>query len=269
MRTLKAVSTVSLMDACREVFKMKIPDSGRLGWSPILRSEWGYYTPDEVYEAVLLNLVDENTDWLDVGCGHRLFPSNPRLEELLAIKCRSLTGIDPDPAVHFHKHLSDRQQCTIEEFSVDRKFNLISIRMVAEHVENPSAVTFKLSDLTSEDGRVVVYTVNKWSPISLLAAVSPTSFHHLVKARVWGTEEQDTFPTFFRMNTRKDLQRVFEANGFMEEAFLCLNDCRTFGGWKPTATLELALENLLRTTGLPYIDTCLLGIYHKKARKKD
>ena len=36
-----------LIDACKEIFRLKIPPSGLLGWSPRLRSQFGYYTPDE------------------------------------------------------------------------------------------------------------------------------------------------------------------------------------------------------------------------------
>jgi 2-polyprenyl-3-methyl-5-hydroxy-6-metoxy-1,4-benzoquinol methylase len=142
---------------------------------------FGYYTPDEVYEAVLMRLVGVDTDWLDVGCGHELFKSNPRLSQILAARCRSMTGIDPDPAVHQHRWLRHREQCTVEAFQADRRFDLISMRMVAEHIENPDATVGKLGELIREGGRVVVYTVNRWSPVSLLAAATPTRFHAAAK----------------------------------------------------------------------------------------
>src|SRR6478672_5919285 len=45
-----------LIDACKEIFRLKIPPSGLLGWSPRLRSQFGYYTPDEWYEAENLSV---------------------------------------------------------------------------------------------------------------------------------------------------------------------------------------------------------------------
>src|SRR4028119_1955916 len=46
------------------------------GWGPRLRDRMGYFTPDDWYEATVWNLVGPTTDWLDVGCGRDLFPSN-------------------------------------------------------------------------------------------------------------------------------------------------------------------------------------------------
>src|SRR3954471_734310 len=94
-----------LAEACRETFRLKMPESGPLGWSPKLRSQFGYYTPDEWYEATLFCLVDEKTDWLDVGCGHDLFPSNPKLADVLSARCYSLMGVDPDDAIRRNRWL--------------------------------------------------------------------------------------------------------------------------------------------------------------------
>ncbi len=229
---------------------------------------FGYYTPDEVYEAVLMRLVGTDTDWLDVGCGHELFESNPRLSQILAARCRSMTGIDPDPAVHQHRWLHHREQCTIEAFQTDRRFDLISMRMVAEHIEDPAAAVGKLGELTREGGRVVVYTVNRWSPVSLLAAATPTRFHAVAKNHIWGVAEDDTFPTFFCMNTRRSLRQVFEGNGFVEEEFLRLNDCRALARWRLTAFAELLVERVLRAVGLRYPEYCLLGVYCKTATRQ-
>jgi 2-polyprenyl-3-methyl-5-hydroxy-6-metoxy-1,4-benzoquinol methylase len=190
------------------------------GWAVRMRARFGYSTPDEWYEATLLSLVNPRVDWLDVGCGHDLFPSNRKLAQVLSARCGSLTGIDPDPAIHRHPWLRERHQCRLDEFETDRQFDLISMRMVAEHITDPDAAVAKLSALTRPGGRVVVYTVSRWSPVSLLAAMTPTWFHARVKQAAWKTPDDDTFPTLFRMNTRKDLRRVFGKRGFFEEYFL-------------------------------------------------
>jgi hypothetical protein len=80
---------------------------------------------------------------------------------------------------------------------------------------------------------------------------------------VWGSLEQDTFPTLYRMNTRKELRRLFIKSGFAEESFFYLNDCSTFSRWKWTTILELSAERMLRSVGLRYPEVCLLGVYKK------
>src|SRR5947208_2800014 len=76
-------------------------------------------------------------------------------------------------------------------------------------------------------GKVVAYTVNRWSPVSLAAKAIPFGLHHAFKRALWRTEERDTFPVAYRMNTRGALRRAFGAHGFREAGFAYLDDCRT------------------------------------------
>jgi 2-polyprenyl-3-methyl-5-hydroxy-6-metoxy-1,4-benzoquinol methylase len=256
-------SNKALARARREVFRIKTECFDRLGWSPRIRQYFGYFTPDEWYEAAVLLLIDKDTDWLDVGCGRALFPSNSNLERLLSSRCRLLVGVDPDDNIMEHALLHERHKCTIEQFDAQRQFDLITLRMVAEHVVDPLVTVAALGRLTRKGGRVIVYTVDKYSIISLTAAVTPLVLHQWARALLWGSSEQDTFSTLYRMNTRKDLLQLFSACDFVEENFYYLNDCSTFGRWKFTTILELCAERVLRGLRLRYPEVCLLGIYRK------
>lgn len=46
------------------LFEIKYGHPSVTGWSPRQRLEFGYFTPDDVYEAVVAKLVDEKTVWL-------------------------------------------------------------------------------------------------------------------------------------------------------------------------------------------------------------
>jgi hypothetical protein len=136
--------------------------------------------------------------------------------------------------------------------------------MVAEHIADPEAAVAKLRELTRDGGRVVIYTPSKWAPVSLVAAATPMWFHHAAKRILHGTVPEDAFPTVYKMNTRRALNQIFASHGFVEESFLYLNDCRALAGWRITSLLELSCERVLRAIGLPYPETCLLGVYRKK-----
>jgi hypothetical protein len=142
-------------------------------------------------------------------------------------------------------------------------FDVISLRMVAEHIANPEAAIAAFSRLTKPGGRVVIYTVSKWAISSLVAAGTPLGFHHLIKAVLWRTQPEDTFPTVYRMNTRARLRQLFAAGGFREDEFLYLDDCRSFAGWRIGSVLELSAQRAFRAIGVPYIDVCILGVYRK------
>ena len=206
---------------------------------PALQARFGYHTPDEWYEAALASLVTEDTDWLDVGCGWRLLPQNQRLAQALAARCRSVAGVDPDPSIQRNPLLDEKHQCRLEDLDTDRRYNLISLRMVAEHIANPDAAIAALGRLTTEGGLVVVYTVHKWAPVSLATATTPMWLHHLAKRFLWGSKPSDTFPTVFKLNTRKRLMRIFATHGFREESYSLLDDCRTFQRWEMCLRAEL------------------------------
>ena len=58
------------------------------------------------------------------------------------------------------------------------------------------------------------------------------------------------------MNTRGGLRRCFAAAGMVEEAFLRLDDCRTFAKFEALNRAELAMMRACRAVGVPY--PCLL-----------
>lgn len=258
----KSVSRIS--EATHEIFQIKVGSSGRLGWSPRIRQHFGYFTPDEWYEAVVFRLINNDTEWLDVGCGKDLFPSNRNLAEILSARCRLLVGVDPDDNIKENDLLHEKRQCAIEEYDTTKQFDVVTVRMVAEHVVDPQITISVLNKLTRSGGNIVIYTVSKHSPVSLIAAMTPIAFHRAIKTFLWRTSPEDTFPTVFRMNTRKELLRLFSLYGFAEEKFLYLNDCRVFERWKYAMILELAVERALRAVGLRYPEVCLLGVYRKQ-----
>jgi hypothetical protein len=136
--------------------------------------------------------------------------------------------------------------------------------MGAPHITTHESAGATLGRLCRRGGRVVVYTVSKWSPASLMAAVTPMVVHHAAKKLLWRTAPEDTFPTAYRLNTRVALRRHFAGAGFAEESFVYLDDCRAFARWKVTSALELSLQKMLHGIGLRYPELCLLGIYRKQ-----
>ena len=231
------------------------------GWGPRLRARFGYYTPDDVYEACVSRHVNSKTEWLDVGGGRDLFPGNETTVRLLAARCRRLVGVDPSENILENPYLHERVQSTIEEFRPETRFDLVTMRMVAEHLVSPRAAVESLARLLKPGGVAIVYTVNKWSIITALSWVTPFRVHQLVKGWLWRTEDRDTFEVAYRMNTRKDLKRVFEDAGFRETDFLYLDDCRTTVRWQLANRFELSVWKALHAIGLHYPETCLLGIY--------
>ncbi|MEQ8659212.1 MAG: class I SAM-dependent methyltransferase, partial [Gammaproteobacteria bacterium] len=220
-------------DELEAIFDIKYRRAAQLGPGPALRLAYRYFTPDDHYEAVVRRLVGPHTRWLDVGCGRNLFPSNQALARELSERCAELVGVDPDDTLQENPFVHRKLQGFVEEVvSTDERFDLVTFRMVAEHVTEPEPLLRALRAIVVPGGHVVVYTVNRWSPVPLLTAVTPFALHNPIKYVLWRTEAKDTFPTAFRMNTRTRLRQLFEAHDFREAGFSYLDDCRTFQGFR-------------------------------------
>ncbi|HLU40459.1 MAG TPA: methyltransferase domain-containing protein [Planctomycetota bacterium] len=250
-------------DALAAVFVQKYGTDERLGWGPAMRRRFGYHNPDDHYEAVVRALVDERTRWLDVGCGRELFPSNRSLAAELAARCARLVGVDPDATLDENRYVHERVRASLQDYDGGEAFDLVTLRMVAEHVTDPPAVAAAIARALAPGGFAVVYTVDGWSPMPLLTRLAPMRVRHVVKRFLWRTEEKDTFPTAFRMNSRARLRAVLGAAGLEEVAFAWLDDCRTLGRFRAGQWLELCAWRALRALGLRYPERCLLGVYRK------
>jgi SAM-dependent methyltransferase len=257
------LESVGLEDQLRRLTRIKHGPNGKTGWGTDLRLKFGHYTPDDYYESCVESLVDDRTEWIDVGGGKTIFPSNPRLAKLLVERCRRMVAVDPSANVHENQFAHARYQTLLEDHHDSQRFNLATMRMVVEHVERPHAFVNKLGQLVRPGGVAIVYTVNRWAPVTVLSAATPMWFHHVSKRILWSTREEDTFPVKYLMNSRSRLKAVFVGAGFREVYFRYLDDCRTLARWKATLAAELTVWNALRSVGLHYPETCLLGVYER------
>lgn len=262
-RTNELVETLPSRFELATAFTEKYGAVDNMGWMQRLWSRVGYFSPDNYYEATVSKLVFPQCDWLDVGCGRNVFPGNERLACRLAQRCGYLLGADPDETITQNTQVHEKVRATVESLRTDRQFDLITLRMVAEHIEQPELAVASLARLAKPGGLVVVLTVNRWSPVAWAASLIPHALHHPIKHALWKTEEKDTFRVSYRMNTRKQLARFFGAAGFRERAFDYLDDCRSLYRFAWAHCAELLLRHLFRSVRLPYPENCLLGVYER------
>jgi len=247
----------------RALFLQKHGKPEATGWAPSRRFRFGYFTPSDVYEATVAKVVAAGCRWLDVGGGRSMFPENPTLARTLAERARVVVAVDPSGNVHDNDLVHERINSTLEGFTTDTPFDLATIRMVVEHVENPSEFVASLSRAVKPGGIVVVLTVNLWSPVTFVSRLVPFRLHHAVKKLFWGGFEEDTFPAHYRMNTRLQLAGLFEQAGFVERDFRKVGDLSVFGKFRVLNYVELLLWRALDAVGVSYPENCLIGVYQR------
>jgi SAM-dependent methyltransferase len=256
------LETLSTEDRLQRLAEIKHGPDGNAGWDTTLRMKFGHYTPNDYYESCVESLVDCATRWIDVGGGDAVFPSNPRLARLLADRCARLVAVDPSSNVNQNVFAHERHRAFLEDFEGSGAFDLATMRMVVEHVARPEQFVANLARLVRPGGKAIVYTVNRWAPVTLISSCTPMWFHHAAKKVLWRSQEKDTFPVVYAMNTRSRLNRLF-SSGFREIYFRHLDDCRTLARWRFSLTMELALWKALTSLRLRYPETCLLGVYQR------
>jgi SAM-dependent methyltransferase len=245
------------------LFQQKYGNPKDVGWSPRRRWRFGFYPPADVYEAILNRLVFHGCSWVDAGGGHTIFPENPALARTLASRCSLMVCVDPSDNIRRNDFAHRRVQSVIEEYYSDQEFDLLTLRMVVEHVSDPIKLARSVWRLLRPEGVAVVFTVNSWSPITFFSRLLPFRLHFPIKKFFWEGEEEDTFPVYYRMNTQRKLRRYFVQNGFSQAAFAHLDDLATFGRFRYLNYVELLIWKSLNVAGLRYPENCLLGIYRK------
>lgn len=250
--------------ALRTLFRIKYGDPATTGWGPAMRYLSNYFNPDDHYEALVESLVTSESAWLDVGCGRQIFPSNQALALQLSRRCRLLVGLDPDVTIEENRFVHERVRVPLEDYDpAERRFDLVTARMVAEHVDDPPGFAAALARCLRPGGLAVIYTVDGKSPVPVLTRVVPFSLHHAFKRLLWDVQRKDTFPTRFRMNSRKRLCQVMTGAGFEEVLFQRLDDCRVFSRSRVLLRLDLAFRSGLRRFGIGHPEGCLLGVYRR------
>lgn len=233
------------------------------GWGPRIRQEYSYYTPDDVYQATVVSFLKKGDKWLDIGSGRNIFPDSQRLAKILTTRAKETVGVDPSPNVQDNELLNRCYLGFTEAVKEENHYSLITLRMVAEHVADPTELVSQIDRVAASGAHIVVYTIYKWSPVSIITKLTPFWAHHAPKRFFWNTEERDTFPIEYKMNTRSELNNIFSKHGFENISFLYLDDCRTLAKYKFSLHTELLIRKVLNFFNLNYPELCILAVYKK------
>ena len=151
---------------------------------------------------------------LDAGCGR----AAPVLRKFLG-RARHLIGVElvdvRDVPEGIETHKCDLAHLPLADASVD----LIMSRSVFEHLTDPESVYRELSRVLRPGGRIIFLTANMWDYGTQIARLVPNRYHGRVVKAVEGRAEEDTFPTAYRTNTRRDVEHLSRASGLVVQRF--------------------------------------------------
>jgi SAM-dependent methyltransferase len=151
---------------------------------------------------------------LDAGCGRTvpvLRKFLGRVERLVGVELVAFTDVPPG----IETFNADLGSLPLPDASVD----LIMSRSVFEHLTAPESVYREFARILRPGGRVVFLTANMWDYGTLIARLVPNRFHAKVVRMTEGREEEDTFPTAYKTNTRADVDKLAMQAGLAVESF--------------------------------------------------
>ncbi len=179
----------------------------------------GYRPASAVYDSLLRARIGPDSVILDAGCGQAGIVARARGSARAA-------GIDVTfEGFRDAVDLSDLVRGNLEALPfAASSFTLIASSWVFEHLEHPELAFREFARVLRPGGQLVFLTPNRRHPLTLSTHAIPDWVQKGLVRRFYGRKEVFTFRTYYRANTRRDLDRLLTAAGFACEAFHLVGD---------------------------------------------
>lgn len=173
------------------------------------RQHPGWKPANEVYADLVRQWLGSNSQVLDLGCGRG------GLIEQLGHPLYKIVGLDPDLNSLKEHRLRNEQPaleriCSLSQnlpFS-DESFDLIFASWLLEHLAEPKTDFSEIGRILRPGGVFIFITPNMRHPLTVanrLLGRFGTGQRKLV-GYLYGRSEGDTFPAYYRANTKADLE---------------------------------------------------------------
>jgi SAM-dependent methyltransferase len=172
---------------------------------------------DQLFRDVLLKHFAAASIILDLGAGS----GYAKLMNCRGIVAR-VCGLDPDPGVLHNPYLDEAKVGCGERIPwPDGHFDVVFAHNVLEHLADPSTVFCEVLRVLKPGGVFLVKTPNRFHYVTLLAQLTPVSFHKFFN-RLRGRDEEHTFRTHYSANSRTAVARLANRCGFQVKDLLLI-----------------------------------------------
>jgi SAM-dependent methyltransferase len=197
-------------------------------YDPAAKMLSGYQPLDGTVEFYgrIRSILRSDSIVADVGAGRAMWHSidvSPVRRELRDIRphVAEFIGLDVDSAVLDNKVTS--RNLIIKEGVLplpDASVDVIIADYVLEHIHSPRSFAAEIDRVLKPGGYFCARTPSKWEYVSIAARLIRNKSHAKVleKAQPGGRGAQDVFPTAYRMNSLKDVRRLF--GGYIDYSYI-------------------------------------------------
>ncbi|MCP4192352.1 MAG: class I SAM-dependent methyltransferase [Planctomycetaceae bacterium] len=166
---------------------------------------------EKLLRDCILEVLTPESRLLDLGAGRGVLPQTNYKD-----RCAFVAGVDPDPAVLKNPHLNEAKVQEAPDYLIpypDESFDVVVSNSVIEHIRDPNAFFAEVNRVLSPGGLFVAKTPNRVHYMPTVARCTPHWFHTFYN-KLRGREEEDTFPTTYPCNRKKDVAKTATAEGF-------------------------------------------------------
>jgi SAM-dependent methyltransferase len=159
------------------------------------------YSPrHEIYNQLLNEYINGETIWLDIGCGRNEHVAEYGQKAKLALGIDRLInpGITDAPFI----------QANLRNIPLPPDYaDLITLRMVVEHIERIPEDFFEINRILKPNGKLIILTTNIMSPVVFLPSLFPSALKNWLILKIFKVSHEDVFPTHHRFNSPRVIKR--------------------------------------------------------------
>ena len=162
-----------------------------------------------VYSGFLDQHIRDGDKILNAGCGEQSF-ARPYLE-----RANEIIGLDKIEPERVPSYLDQFVRADLIRLPLpDNYFDVIIAEWVFEHLQKPDKVLEEFKRVLKPRGKIIFMTTNISSGLGLISLLTPTLVHKKLKRLLLGIKEKDTFPTKYKINTLKKIEKLFLQGGY-------------------------------------------------------
>ncbi len=220
-------------------------------------------TTDDHYKTMIFNYVSRDKVVLDAGCGRHLEFAKLVSPYAKAVIAADVTNdlapwAEPKPGIVVCFDLSAMAVA-------NKTIDLIICRSVFEHLTDPAAVLREFTRILKPGGHIIFRTPNLYDYVSMVSMATPHRLHQWLLNRLLKWDEDDIFPTAYRMNTTHKIQRLMQEAGFACVELKLVSHYPAYLMFSPLIfRLGIMFESLIRKyEALRWLRGCIVGVFKK------
>lgn len=205
---------------------------------PLCGAKWA--AKSEAYASFISEHLSPATVWLDAGCGSRLLENDlDPLENWLTSHCKTTIGMDV--SVTSNRNISSLVNGSLYELPfADNSFDLITCRMVVEHLAQPHRAFAESARCLRPGGAFIAITPHLLNYGILGNAIATKVLPEKLRLRIVheldSRADEDIFPVRYKANTMPRLVRLLNASGLQVHKTVGLRQQQPY--WRKHPSLE-------------------------------